>query len=779
MAKRKQSKWESIKTVVLLGNYLPRKCGIATFTTDLADAIAKEAPDTAVWAMAMNDRLEGYNYPPRVRFEISQGQLNEYDLAAEFLNMSHVDVVCLQHEYGIFGGRKGSNIIELLQDIRIPVVTTLHTILKDPPSEEKKILMQLADLSDRLVVMSQRAVEFLRDIYNVPEEKIVFIPHGIPDVPFADPSFYKDKFGAEGKKVILTFGLLSPGKGIENMIDALPRIVKEHPDVVYIVLGATHPNVKAERGEDYRIELQLRAKELGVDSHVMFHDRFVDLDDLCEFLGAADIFVTPYLSETQITSGTLAYALGAGNATVSTPYWYAQEMLAENRGRLVPFNDPGALAKQINDLFENEVERHAMRKRAYMFCRQMIWKEVARQYLDTFVLAKREGLKARVPAFKLKTLGVGHPNLPEINLNHLCLMTDDTGILQHAKFTVPNRSHGYCTDDNARALIVTVMAQEIFPKDLLLKALTSTYMSFLDHAFNEETGRFRNFMSYNRQWLEETGSEDSHGRSVWGLGVAVAFSKNKGQLGIAVNLFHRSLGALQSIRSPRAIAYSLIGLHAYLRQFGGDTRVRRLRELLARKLMKMFSGNITDDWPWIEEIVTYDNARVPHALILSGQWLQDNEMLSIGLKSLEWLKKIQTAKEGHFAPVGNNGWYHKGGSMARFDQQPIESCAMIDACIEASKITRDDSWVSYAHRLLNWYLGENDLRLALYDHTTGGCQDGLEPQGVNENQGAESTLSWLISLLTLHNHRGSGVLETVTELEKIEESDKVESTVKG
>lgn len=779
MAKRKQSKWESIKTVVLLGNHLPRKCGIATFTTDLADAIAKEAPDTAVWAMAMNDRLKGYNYPSRVRFEISQGKLNEYDLAADFLNMSHVDVVCLQHEYGIFGGRKGSNIIELLQDIRMPVVTTLHTILKDPPSEEKKILMQLADLSDRLVVMSRRAVEFLRDIYNVPANKIVFIPHGIPDVPFTDPSFYKDKFGAEGKKVILTFGLLSPGKGIENMIDALPQIVNERPDVVYIVLGATHPNIKAERGEDYRIELQLRAKELGVDSHVMFHDRFVDLDDLCEFLGAADIFVTPYLSEAQITSGTLAYALGAGNATVSTPYWYAQEMLAENRGRLVPFDDPGALATQINDLFDNEVERHAMRKRAYMFCRQMIWKEVARQYLDTFELAKREGLKARVPAFKLKTLSVGRPNLPEINLDHFRLMTDDTGILQHAKFTVPNRSHGYCVDDNARALIVAVTAREIFPKDLPLKALTSTYLSFLDHAFNEETGRFRNFMSYDRQWLEETGSEDSHGRSVWGLGMAVAFCKDKGQLGIAVNLFHRSLGALQSIASPRAIAYSLIGLHAYLRQFGGDTRVRRLRQLLARKLMKMFSGNATDDWPWIEEVVTYDNARVPHALILSGQWLQDNEMLSVGLKSLQWLKNIQTAKEGHFAPVGNNGWYHKGGSMARFDQQPLEACAMIDACIEAFKITRDDGWVSYAHRLLNWYLGENDLRLALYDHTTGGCQDGLEPQGVNENQGAESTLAWLISLLTLHNHRGGGELETITESEKIEESGKVVSTVKN
>ncbi len=773
MAKKNENKWESIKTVVLIGNYLPRKCGIATFTTDLSDAIAKEAPETAVWVMAMNDRLEGYNYPPRVRFEITQNNLSEYDLAAEFLNMSHVDVVCLQHEYGIFGGRRGSNIIELLQNLRMPVVTTLHTILKNPPNEERKILNQLADLSDRLVVMSQRAVEFLKEIYNVPEEKIIYIPHGIPDVPFSDPSFYKDKFGVEGKKVILSFGLLSPGKGIENVIDALPVIVKSHPDVVYIVLGATHPNVIAERGEDYRIELQLRAKELGVDSHVAFHNRFVDLDDLCEFLGAADVFVTPYLHEAQITSGVLSYALGTGNAIVSTPFWHAQEMLAEERGRLVPFNDPGALAEQISDLFDNETKRHAMRKRAYMFCRKMIWKEVAAQYLGAFDLAKRERLRVSVPAFRLKTLSVGRTRLPEINLNHLRLMTDDTGILQHAKFTAANRNHGYCVDDNARALIVAVLAQDIFPRDISLKELTSTYISFMDHAFNEKTGMFRNFMSYDRKWLEESGSDDSHGRCVWGLGVTVAFCGHKGLLGIAVNLFHRALGALEKLSSPRAISFSLLGLHAYLRQFSGDTSVRRLRENLARKLMKMFSDNATDDWPWMEEIVTYDNARASHALILSGQWLQDSEMLSMGLKSLEWLKKIQTAKDGHFAPVGNNGWYRKGGSMARFDQQPLEACAMIDACIEAFNITRDDNWISYANKLLNWYFGENDLRLALYDPTTGGCRDGLEPQGVNENQGAESTLSWLNSLLVLYNLRGRETLEIMTKKEEIEEPGKL------
>jgi glycosyltransferase involved in cell wall biosynthesis len=666
-----------------------------------------------------------------------------------------VDVICLQHEYGIFGGKRGSFIIELLRDLKIPVVTTLHTILNDPPLQERHILMQLAEFSDRLVVMSERSVEFLRDIYQVPEEKIVLIHHGIPDVPFVESEVYKDKFGVAGKQIILTFGLLSPGKGIDVVIDALPEIVKAHPQVIYMVVGATHPHLKAEQGEDYRNSLYLRAKELSVSDHIVFHDRFVADEDLLEFIGAADIYVTPYQNEAQIISGTLAYALGMGKAVVSTPYWHAQELLADGRGRLVPFRDPVALAREVIDLLGHPDECHAIQKRAYQYGRKMIWSNVGRRYLDTFAEAKRQRLRQNVPKQQLEPLGLRQQQLPEIKLDHLRRMTDGTGMLQHAKYTVADRTHGYCVDDNARALIVAAMLQDLQPLDAVPGGLAAIYLSFLGHAFNDQTGRFRNFMSYDHHWLEETGSEDAHGRAVWGLGVAVALGRDRGQVGFSVDLFHRALGAAESFNHPRAIAFTIIGIHAYLSRYSGDSRGRRMRKILSDRLMQQFRDVATEDWPWCGDVLTYDNARLPQALLLSGQWLPDREMLQMGLRALDWLKKVQTDEKGyHFAAIGNHGWFPRDGSKARFDQQPIEAAAMVDACIEAFNCTQDEEWSAFAYRCLNWYQGENDLGVPLCDYATGGCRDGLEAQGTNENQGAESTLCWLTALLAIYNHRG-------------------------
>lgn len=747
--------WESLKSIVLIGNHLPRLCGIATFTTHLLKSIALNAPDKSCWAVAMNDRPEGYSYPSQVRFEINQSQLNEYSLAADLCNLNQVDVICLQHEYGIFGGKRGSFIIKLLRDLNMPVVTTLHTILKNPNLQDRHILMQLAEFSDRLVVMSERSVEFLRDIYQVPEEKIVLIHHGIPDVPFVESDAYKDKFGVSGKKIILTFGLLSPGKGIEVVINALPEIVKAHPQVIYMVVGATHPHLKAEQGEDYRNSLHLRAKELGVSDHIVFHDRFVADEDLLEFIGVADIYVTPYLNEAQIISGTLAYALGMGKAVISTPYWHAQELLADDRGRLVPFRDQTALAREVIDLLDHPDECRAIRERAYHYGRKMVWSDVGRRYLDTFAEAKRQRLRKNVPERRLETLGLRQQRLPEIKLEYLHRMTDDTGMLQHAKYTVPDRTHGYCVDDNARALIVAVTLQDLQPLDSALSDLAAIYLSFLGHAFNGQTGRFRNFMSYDRRWLEETGSEDSHGRAVWGLGEAVALGRNKGQVGFAVDLFHRALGSTEHFTFPRAIAFAIIGIHAFLSRYSGDSRARRMRKLLSDRLMQQFSDVATEEWPWCEDILTYDNARLPQALLLSGQWLPDREMQEMGLRVLDWLKQIQTDEKGsYFSAIGNHGWFTKDGSKARFDQQPIEAAAMVDACIEAFNCTQDEEWSAYAYRCLNWYQGENDLGVPLCDYATGGCRDGLEAQGANENQGAESTLCWLMALLAVYNHCG-------------------------
>lgn len=751
---------DPLKSIVLIGNHLPRLCGIATFTTHLLESIELKAKGVDCWAVAMNDQPEGYAYPSQVRLEINQNHLRDYSMVADQLNLNDIDVVCVQHEYGIFGGERGSFILELLSDLKMPIVTTLHTILKNPTDRERHIIKQLAELSDRMVVMSERSVDFLRDIYGVEAEKIVLIHHGIPDAPLVESSTYKDKFGVSNKKVLLTVGLLSPGKGIEVVIDALPEIVKTHPNVIYMVVGATHPHLLSEQGEDYRISLHLRAKKLGVEDHVIFHNHFVTDEDLLEFVGASDIYVTPYLNEAQIISGTLAYALGMGKAIISTPYWHAEELLADGRGRLIPFRDHAQLANEVIDLLDHPDKLHAIQHKAYDYGRQMIWSHVAGLYIETFEQARQHRLRKSVPEGRLGPLGLRQQSLPEIKLDHLLRMTDGVGMLQHCKFTVPDREHGYCVDDNARALIVIVTAQNFQPRDASLNDLASVYLSFIDHAFNSETGLFRNFMSYERHWLEEQGSEDSHGRALWALGVAVALGKNEGQANHAAELFQRALPAVEHFNSPRAVAFAIIGTHAYLSCKHESSQIETTCKMLSERLMQWFRNYATEDWPWCEETLTYDNARLPQALLLSGQWLENDEMIRTALSTLDWLKSIQHDElDCYFAAIGNHGWFTKGGNIAQFDQQPIEAAAMVDACIDAFKLTRDEEWITYAYRCLNWYQGENELHLSLYDHATGGCRDGLQIASVNENQGAESTLCWLMALLAIYKHRGRGEIK--------------------
>ena len=756
--------YEGIESVAVIGNYLPRQCGIATFTTDLVEGLSAEAPDISSWATAMNDKPEGYAYPEKVRFEINQNKLSDYGIASQFLNISQTDIVCVQHEYGLFGGPAGSHLLKLLGDLRMPVVTTLHTVLKDPEPEYRDVMCKLSELSDKLVVMSRKASDFLKEIYAVPEEKIVFIHHGIPDTPFIDPSFNKDKFGVEGKKVLLTFGLLSPNKGIEIVLQALPAVIKKHPEAAYIILGATHPHILKFHGDAYRIMLQQLVRKLDIGEHVIFQNRFVELKELCEFLGIADIYVTPYLDEAQITSGTLAYAMGTGKAVISTPYWYATEMLAEDRGRIVPFHNPDAMAEQIIDLLDNDVDRHAMRKKAYIFSRNATWKEVSRKYLQVFREVQLNRTRKPRPrhSYIENIKAITTFELPEIKLDHLKAFTDDTGILQHANYTIPNRTHGYCTDDNARALLVAAMGQKYLPTNGWgLDFLSGHYLGFLLYAFNEKKERFRNFMTYSRQWTEEIGSEDAHGRAIWSLGKAVAFLQNPGHLAMSTTLFNKALRSVEGFHSPRAIAFSLVGIHAYLDIFSGDSDVRRIREVLADKLFDQFKNNATDGWPWLENALNYSNGKLPHALLLSGRRMLQKDMIDMGLLSLKWLITIQT-EDGHFVPIGSNGWYEQGGPRARFDQQPIEANAMVEACVEAFNITRDRTWFDNAVMCFNWFLGHNDLNLPLYDPKTGGCRDGLMADGINQNEGAESSLSWLLSLMTLQKLYADEVLKQPT-----------------
>lgn len=739
---------QTLSRIAVVGDYLPRRCGIATFTTDLCEAIAAQFPDTSCFAVPVNDVDEGYAYPPRVRFELAERDLESYRRAADFLNITNVDAVCLEHEYGLFGGAAGSHILALLRELRMPVVTTLHTVLREPDPQQRRVMKELAEWSDRLVVLSQRGRQFLQEVYGVPAEKIDWIPHGIPDVPFVDPNFYKDRFGVEGKLVLLTFGLLSPNKGIEYVIEALPAIVAANPNVVYILLGATHPHVKRNDGETYRVMLQQLAREKGVEQHVIFHNRFVSIEELVEFIGAADIYITPYLNREQIVSGTLAYAVGAGKAVVSTPYWHAEEMLADGRGALVPFRDSRAIAKAVVDLVNNDAERHAMRKRAYLFGREMVWSNVARLYMESFGKARVERLRAPRQIAAARSQEKRPSELPTLNLDHLRRLTDGTGMLQHAVYTVPSYTDGYCTDDTARALIATVLLEELGESEEI-KGLASTYMAFLWYAFNLKTGRFRNFLSFERQWKEECGSDDCHGRALWVLGTVLGRSDKRGLCGTASRLFELALPPILETTSPRAWAFALLGIHEYLRRYTGDRAAQNVRVVLAQRLVDLYQAHSAADWKWFERSLSYCNAVLPHALLLCGHFMSRGDMSDIARTSLGWLADVQRSKDDYFVPIGSNGFYTRGGERARFDQQPVEAHAMIVACREAYRLTKDERWRTEAQRAFEWFLGRNDLHLPLYDAATGGCRDGLHPDRVNQNQGAEATLSFLLSLLEL------------------------------
>jgi glycosyltransferase involved in cell wall biosynthesis len=739
----------SFGRIAFIGNYLPRQCGIATFTTHLCEAIAAQYPETTCAALPVNDTENGYAYPDRVRFELDEADLITYRRAADFLNVSMIDLLCLQHEYGIFGGPAGSHILGLLREVRMPVVTTLHTILSEPNRDQRRVLQEIGERSDRLVVMSERGAQFLREIYGVSERKIDVIPHGIPDVPFIDPNFYKDQLGVEGKSVLLTFGLLSPNKGIENVINALPSILKRFPNTVYVVVGSTHPKVIRENGESYRLSLQRLARAREVEQSVIFHDRFVSSEELNEFIGAADIYLTPYLSRNQIVSGNLAYTVGAGKAVISTPYWYAEELLADGRGIIVPFGDAESIATEVCNLLDNDAERHAMRKRAYLKGREMIWPTVASLYMKSFERAREERLRSPRVTFVAKTLDRSPVELPPIKIDHLERLTDATGILQHAIFDVPNYDEGYTTDDNARALIVSTLLEEVGEDCSTARSLASRFLAFLWYAYNQKIGRFRNFLSYDRCWMEEVGSEDSHGRALWGLGAVLGHAEDTGFRGLASRLFGLSLPAVLQFSSPRAWAFTLIGLDGYLREFSGDRVAQNTRKTLVEKLLGLYKQTSCSEWLWFEDRLAYSNASLPHALLVAGRQTGRQDAVEIGLETLRWLADIQRAEEGHFVPIGSNGFYSKGGEKARFDQQPIEASAMVSACLAAFRLTLDERWRDEASRAFEWFLGRNDLGISLYDPFSGGCRDGLHADRANENQGAESSLAFLLSLLEM------------------------------
>ena len=734
-----------MKRLAILGNHLPRQCGIATFTTHLADALATELPEVDSFVLAMNDAGRRHSYPSRVRYEIGEGDLGSYRRAADFLNVNHVNVLSVQHEYGIFGGKAGAHVMALLRELRMPIVTTLHTVLSAPNPAQRAVIDELARLSARLVVMSASGADLLMRVHGISADQIDLIPHGIPHVPVDAAS--KDRLGVDGKTVILTFGLLSRDKGIEHVIDALPAILAVHPDVVYIVLGATHPHVVEHEGETYRLMLEARGQQLGVAASMVFHNRFVSQDELTEFLSATDIYITPYLQPEQITSGTLAYAVGAGKAVISTPYIYARELLADGRGVLVPWRDSHAIAREVIDLVSDRDRQRAMCARAAAYGVGMTWPAVAARYVESFERARAEHTLRRRTAFRVQTLAARPAGLPESTLKHVRAMTDDTGMLQHAIFSIPRYDDGYCLDDNARALLLMSLLEEAGSDDpAVVRALGSRYLAFVNHAFDRATGRFRNFLSYARHWLEPCGSEDSHGRALWALGAIVGRAGDPGRQSLAGYLFHAASPAVTTFTSPRAWAYALLGFDEYLRVFQGDSTAAARRAELADRLLGLFERTSRPDWPWFEDSVTYCNSRLSQALIVSGDRMDRSDMLDAGMRSLDWLISVQSSPDGQFAAIGSSGFYERGASPASFDQQPVEASAMVSACLDAYRVHHDRRWMMQARWAFNWFLGENHLQHWLFDPATGGCRDGLHLDRANQNQGAEATLSFLLAL---------------------------------
>jgi glycosyltransferase involved in cell wall biosynthesis len=738
-----------LNTIAFVGSYVPRRCGIATYTADLLHATAAHLPNASCIAVPLSDGQARYDYPTEAAFEIRADDPAAYERAAAFLNLANADVVSLQHEYGIFGGDAGSHVLTLLERLRAPVHTTLHTVLARPSPAQRRVMESIVHLSARIAVMTEHGRGLLHAVYGVAPDRIDVIPHGIPDMPAADLARPADP-ALGGRRVLLTFGLLSPNKGIEHVIEALPAIAARHPQVLYVVLGATHPHLVACEGERYRLSLQRLAADLGVAGHVAFHDRYVAMPELLAFLAAAEIYLTPYLNVDQITSGTLAYAFGCGTPVVSTPYHHAQELLADGRGVLVPFAAPAAIAAAVCDLLGDDARRDALGRGARELGREMLWSQVAERHVAAF-RAARAGAIVKVrrgpsPAPRRRP----RHELPPLKLDHLLRLTDSTGLLQHATFDIPNAADGYCTDDNARALALIARLDHLGLGSEHTARAATTYATFLGHAFVPPTGRFRNFLSFDRRWLDDAGTDDCLGRALVALGTCIGLGRRGGLQAWAMRLFGPALDAVVATTSPRAWALGILGIQEYLRRLDGDRRAADARALLTARIIGHYRANSAADWPWPEDVVAYDNARLCQALIASGRWAGDAAALEAGLAMLDWLIAIQTSPTGRFAPVGSRGFLRRGDRAAAFDQQPLEAQATLAACLEASHATGEAAWIDRAWDAFDWFLGHNVVGLFLADPATGGCRDGLLEDRTNDNQGAESTLAWLHALVDMH-----------------------------
>lgn len=731
--------------IVYIGTYPPRECGIGTFTKNLYKSMVsiyatKHGLIDGI-VVAMDDHEQTYNYPKEVKLTIRQEHQRDYLKASDFINLSGADLCVLEHEFGIFGGQNGVYILSLIHRLEIPLIVTLHTIVKTPTYNEKMVLQEICKMANKIVVMSHKAIEFLIEIYNVQKEKIVFIEHGVPDLKF-DHEQSKKEFKLENKKVILTFGFISRNKGIETVIKALPNVVEKYPDILYIVMGKTHPNVIRHQGEEYRNYLQQLVKSLNLEKHVLFLNKFTNQKELFKYLSASDIYVTPYLNEAQITSGTLSYAIGVGSAVISTPYWHAEELLADGRGRLFNFNDSEELSTILMELFDKPELLKKLKKRAFEYGKKITWPKTGEKYIE---LTNRI-LDSKPEVFVKKETALDPLILPRFSLVHIKRLTDSTGIIQHAKFVVPNLKEGYCLDDNARALIMVLQAYRQ-KKDSLAFELIPIYLSYIHYMQNQD-GTFRNFLSFDRRFLDEVGSEDSFGRAIWSLGYLLEHAPNDSYYQMGRLIYFDALPNFEKLQTLRGIANTMIGISYYLKSNPSDDSMTKILQNLAYKLIKKYEENSTKNWRWFEPLLTYDNGILPLALLYSAEILNENKITEIALESMEFLTET-TLKDGYLSIIGNEKWYSKKSERSMFAQQPLDALAMVLMYYQAFNLTKDKEYLNKLYISFMWFLGENDLRMTLFDYETKGCCDGLEQYGVNRNQGAESSLAYLISHLTV------------------------------
>ena len=738
--------------IAYIGTYPPRECGIGTFTMNLYNSMAmnpvcrqagNKTTEVSIerFVIALNDHEQTYNYPEEVKLTIRQEHQRDYLSAVDFINLSGADLCILEHEFGIFGGQNGIYILPLLHRLEIPLIVTLHTIVKAPSYNEKVVLHEICKMANKIVVMSHKAIEFLTTIYNVDKKKIEYIEHGVPDIRFNQTQSKKD-FHLENKKILITFGFISRNKGIETVIKSLPKVIEKFPEVLYMVLGKTHPNVLRYSGEEYRIYLQHLVKSLNLGKHVFFLNEYINQKELFKYLSASDIYVTPYLSEAQITSGTLSYAIGVGSAVVSTPYWHASELLADGRGKLFNFNDSDELSAIFSELLDNPEVLKDLRKKAYDYGRTITWPKSGAKY----VALARKILAARPEASEKKETILDPLILPPFSLAHIKRLTDDTGIIQHAKFGIPNLKEGYCLDDNARALLMVLMAYKQ-KKNTLALELSPIYISYIHYMQNKD-GTFRNFLSFSRNFLDETGSEDSFGRTIWALGYLLANAPNDAYYRTGKLIFFDASPNFEKLKSIRGIANSMVGISYYLRSNpNDDSMVERLRNL-ADNLVRNYEGNSTPDWKWFEPLLAYDNGILPLALLHAAEILKDERITKTAMDTMSFLTEV-TLKDGYLSIIGNEKWYKKDGERSLFAQQPVDALAMVLMYHQSFHLTKDKEYLNKLFSCFMWFLGENDLRMSLFDFETKGCCDGFENNGVNRNQGAESSLAYLISHLTV------------------------------